>query len=133
MSFGNQIFWMSNTGIVCRKPLGAGILTSNYINTVGDNDLVFARNGVGFFRLANAPAGYPILNWTNTTPSSGISSSVTLLTLTQHEGKTLIVYLEEIHRQEPEQGLNMLDTIMLTPNWFIAVLLIILVVTYWEI
>ena len=75
-SFGNQIFWMSNTGIVCRKPLEAGILTSNYINSVGDNDVVFARNGVEFFRLANAPAGYPILNWTNTTPSSGISSSV---------------------------------------------------------
>ena len=76
VSFGNQIFWMSNTGIVCRKPLEAGILTSNYINSVGDNDVVFARNGVEFFRLANAPAGYPILNWTNTTPSSGISSSV---------------------------------------------------------
>ena len=75
-SFGNQIFWMSNTGIVCRKPLEAGILTSNYINSVGDNDVVFARYGVGFFRLANAPAGYPILNWTNTTPSAGISSSV---------------------------------------------------------
>ena len=40
-SFGNQIFWMSNSGIVCRKPLEAGVLTSNYINTVGDNDLVF--------------------------------------------------------------------------------------------
>ena len=40
-SFGNQIFWMSNTGIVCRKPLEAGILTSNYINSVGDNDVVF--------------------------------------------------------------------------------------------
>ena len=76
VSFGNQIFWMSNTGIVCRKPLEAGILTSNYINSVGDNDVVFARNGVEFFRLANASAGYPILNWTNTTPSAGISSSV---------------------------------------------------------
>ena len=75
-SFGNQVFWMSNTGIVCRKPLEAGILTSNYINSVGDNDVVFARNGVEFFRLSNAPAGYPILNWTNTTPSAGISSSV---------------------------------------------------------
>ena len=75
-SFGNQIFWMNNTNIVCRKPLEAGSLTSNYINTTTDTDLVFARNGVEFFRLANAPAGYPILNWTNTTPSSGISSSV---------------------------------------------------------
>ena len=59
-----------------QEPLEAGILTSNYINSVGDNDVVFARNGVEFFRLANAPAGYPILNWTNTTPSSVISSSV---------------------------------------------------------
>ena len=75
-SFGNQVFWMSNTNIVCRKPLEAGTLTSNYINTTTDTDLVFARNGVEFFRLANAPAGYPILNWTNTTPSAGISSSV---------------------------------------------------------
>ena len=75
-SFGNQVFWMSNTNIVCRKPLEAGTLTSSYINTTIDTDLVFARNGVEFFRLANAPAGYPILNWTNTTPSSGISSSV---------------------------------------------------------
>ena len=76
VSFGNQVFWMSNTNIVCRKPLEAGSLTSNYINTTTDTDLVFARNGVEFFRLANTPAGYPILNWTNTTPSSGISSSV---------------------------------------------------------
>ena len=75
-SFGNQVFWMSNTNIVCRKPLEAGTLTSNYINTTTDTDLVFARNGVEFFRLSNAPAGYPILNWTNTTPSAGISSSV---------------------------------------------------------
>ena len=50
-SFGNQIFWVSNTNIVCRKPLEAGSLTSNYINTVGDNDLVFARNGVEYMRL----------------------------------------------------------------------------------
>ena len=75
-SFGNQVFWMSNTNIVCRKPLEAGTLTSNYINTTTDTDLVFARNGVEFMRLANASAGYPILNWTNTTPSAGISSSV---------------------------------------------------------
>ena len=38
--------------------------------------MVFARNGVEFMRLANAPAGYPILNWTNTTPCAGISSSI---------------------------------------------------------
>ena len=76
VSFGYQIFWMSNTGIVCRKPLEAGTLTSNYINSVGDNDVVFARNGVEFMRLSNAPEGYPILNWTNSTTSAGISSSI---------------------------------------------------------
>ena len=93
VSFGNQIFWMSNAGIVCRKPLEAGILTSNYINSVGDNDVVFARNGVEFFRLANAPEGYPILNWTNTTPSAGISSSVIFAnTYTTRSGNTDTVF-----------------------------------------
>ena len=93
VSFGNQIFWMSNAGIVCRKPLEAGILTSNYINSVGDNDVVFARNGVEFFRLANAPEGYPILNWTNTTPSAGISSSVIFgNTYTTRSGNTDTVF-----------------------------------------
>ena len=48
----------------------------NTYNTNGNSDMVFERNGVEFFRLTNAPAGYPILNWTNTTPSAGISSSV---------------------------------------------------------
>ena len=51
VSFGNQVFWMSNTNIVCRKPLEAGSLTSNYINTTIDTDLVFARNGVEYMRL----------------------------------------------------------------------------------
>ena len=71
--FGNQIFWMSNTGIVCRKPLEAGVLTSNYINTVGDNDLVFARNGVEYFRLKNSPNN--LLDFTDVSPRAGISAS----------------------------------------------------------
>ena len=50
-SFGNQVFWMSNFLIVCRKPLEAGILQSNYINSVSDTDLVFARNGIEMMRL----------------------------------------------------------------------------------
>ena len=73
VSFGNQVFWMSNTGIVCRKPLEAGELTSNYINTVGDNDLVFARNGVEHFRLKNSPNN--LLDFTDVSPSAGISAS----------------------------------------------------------
>ena len=71
-SFGNQIFWMSNTGIVCRKPLEAGVLTSNYINTVGDNDLVFARNGVEFFRLKNSPSN--LLDFTDLSSGSGVTA-----------------------------------------------------------
>ena len=55
VSFGNQVFWMSNTNIVCRKPLEAGALTSNYINTTTDTDLVFARNGVEFLDLLMPP------------------------------------------------------------------------------
>ena len=93
VSFGNQVFWMSNTNIVCRKPLEAGILTSNYINSVGDNDVVFARNNVEFFRLSNAPEGYPILNWTNTTPSAGISSNIMFAnTYTTRSGNTDTVF-----------------------------------------
>ena len=57
-SFGNQVFWMSNSLIVCRKPLEAGILQSNYINTVSDTDLVFARNGIEMMRLKNSPSNY---------------------------------------------------------------------------
>ena len=72
-SFGNQIFWMSNTGIVCRKPLEAGVLTSNYINTVGGNDLVFARNGVEYFKLKDSPNN--LLDFTDVSPSAGISAS----------------------------------------------------------
>ena len=72
-SFGNQIFWMSNTGIVCRKPLEAGVLTSNYINTVGDNDLVFARNGVEYMRLKISPNS--LLYFSDVSPSAGISAS----------------------------------------------------------
>ena len=73
VSFGNQVFWMSNTGIVCRKPLEAGILTSNYINSVGDNDVVFARNNVEYFRLKNTPNN--LLDFTDVSPSAGISAS----------------------------------------------------------
>ena len=76
-SFGNQIFWMSNTGIVCRKPLEAGILTSNYINSVGDNDVVFARNGVEYMRLAvSAGTSSPYLDFTGGGISPGISSPI---------------------------------------------------------
>ena len=71
-SFGNQIFWMSNTGIVCRKPLEAGILTSNYINSVGDNDVVFARNGVEYMRLKNTPNN--LLDFTDLSAGSGMTA-----------------------------------------------------------
>ena len=99
-SFGNQVFWMNNTNIVCRKPLEAGSLTSNYINTTIDTDLVFARNGVEFFRLANAPEGYPILNWTNTTPSAGISSNITFAnTYTTRSGN-----VDTVFRGNPPAG-----------------------------
>ena len=53
-----------------------GKFQGNTYNTNGDSDMIFERNGVEFFRLSNAPAGYPILNWTNTTTSAGISSSI---------------------------------------------------------
>ena len=72
-SFGNQIFWMSNTGIVCRKPLEAGVLTSNYINSVGDNDVVFARNGVEYMRLKNTPNN--LLDFTDLSAGSGITAT----------------------------------------------------------
>ena len=71
-SFGNQIFWMSNTGIVCRKPLEAGSLTSNYINTTIDTDLVFARNGVEMMRLKNTPNN--LLDFTDLSAGSGITA-----------------------------------------------------------
>ena len=64
---------MSNTGIVCRKPLEAGVLTSNYINSVGDNDVVFARNGVEYMRLKNTPNN--LLDFTDVSSSAGISAS----------------------------------------------------------
>ena len=71
-SFGNQVFWMSNSLIVCRKPLEAGSLQSNYINTVTDTDLVFARNGVGFMRLKNYPNN--LLDFTDLTSGSGMTA-----------------------------------------------------------
>ena len=41
-SFGNQVFWMSNSQIVCRKPLEAGSLQSSHIG-VGDYDVFFCE------------------------------------------------------------------------------------------
>ncbi len=72
VSFGNQVFWMSNTNIVCRKPLEAGSLTSNYINTVIDTDLVFARNGVEMMRLKNSPSN--LLDFTDPSAGSGTTA-----------------------------------------------------------
>ena len=72
-NFANQVFWMNNAGIVCRKPLEAGTLQSNYINTVVDTDLVFARNGVEYMRLKNSPSN--LLDFTDVSPSAGISAS----------------------------------------------------------
>ena len=69
-SFGNQVFWMSNSLIACRKPLEAGTLQTKFINTVVDTDLVFARNGVEYFRLQDV--GYPLLNFTPNTSQAGI-------------------------------------------------------------
>ena len=71
-SFGNQIFWMNNTNIVCRKPLEAGSLTSNYINTTTDTDLVFARNGVEMMRLKNTPNN--LLDFTDLSSGSGFTA-----------------------------------------------------------
>ena len=72
-SFGNQVFWMSNSQIVCRKPLEAGSLQSNHINSVGDNDVVFAKNHVEHLRLQDV--GYPLLNFTPTVSQPGILSA----------------------------------------------------------
>ena len=71
--FGNQIFWMRNTNIVCRKPLEAGSLTSNYINTTINTDLVFARNNVQFMKLTNTPNN--LLDFTDVSAGAGISAS----------------------------------------------------------
>ena len=71
-SFGNQVFWMNNTLIVCRKPLQAGSLESNYINTGFDTDMVFARSAIEYVRLQDV--GYPLLNFMPTSSQSGISA-----------------------------------------------------------
>ena len=38
--------------------------------------MMFERNGIEYFRLLNAPTGYPILDWTNITVLAGILSSI---------------------------------------------------------
>ena len=77
VSFGNQVFWMSNTNIVCRKPLEAGSLTSNYINTTIDTDLVFARNNIECVRLSlSSGSSSPYLDFTGVGVASGISSPI---------------------------------------------------------
>ena len=62
--------------VASKKLTYTGKFQGNTYNTNGNSDMVFERNNIEYFRLLNAPVGYPILDWTNTTASAGISSSI---------------------------------------------------------
>ena len=67
----NANFQITNSGITLNRETTIGSVKTNTINSNGDNDLVFQRNGVEYFRLDDL-TGTDILNVAN---DKGVSAS----------------------------------------------------------